>query len=353
MGMEAKATPTAFTAFMAGLIDYAGLFPPARLPLPEALRHYGRYRQEAGAWMLGRFIIPAAKLAEADAWLPRPPVASAEPPWYFAILGRGGATAAEFEAGMATDQAAMVDFRRQRGESVSLAAFEVRLPQTLLTRAEPDLTALQETLAVAAGMLAATEQPVALYFEPPLPPSTPPAAWQKGIAAVVHAIANHNETLAGAAHIALAGLKLRCGGVTAADFPDVTQVAFALAACRDAAVPLKATAGLHQPLRHYDESVQATMHGFLNLFGAGILAHTHHLDHATIAAIVADENPAHFRFDAHAFVWQTAAHHQVVGHHLVATAPEIREARQKAVLSYGSCSFDEPRQHLRALGLML
>lgn len=345
--MEANpSTTTAFTAFMARLIDYAGLFPPARLPLDEALAHYGRYRQEPHAWMLGRFIMPAAKLAEVDALLPRPPLADGEPPWRFALLGRGGATAAEFEAGMAADLAAMVAFRRQRGDSVSLDAFEVRLPQVLLAGAEPDIVALQETLAVASGMAAAQAQPLTLFFEAPLPPTGPPAAWQEGITAVVRAIANHNETLAGAPNVAGAGFKLRCGGVTLADIPDVAQVAFALAACRDAAVPLKATAGLHHPLRHFNESVKAPMHGFLNLFGAGILARVHRLDQAAVEAILADENAGHFRFDAGAFTWQTA------GHHLTATLPEIRQARQKALLSYGSCSFDEPRQYLRDLALM-
>ena len=31
-------------AFMEHLIDYAGMFPPARLPLAEALRHYTQLR---------------------------------------------------------------------------------------------------------------------------------------------------------------------------------------------------------------------------------------------------------------------------------------------------------------------
>ena len=33
-------------ALLTGIIDYAGLFPPARLPLDQAVRNYGRYRNE-------------------------------------------------------------------------------------------------------------------------------------------------------------------------------------------------------------------------------------------------------------------------------------------------------------------
>jgi hypothetical protein len=49
-----------------GLIDYAGLFPPAELPMPEALRNYAAYRDGEYAWALGRFIVPAARVGEVD-----------------------------------------------------------------------------------------------------------------------------------------------------------------------------------------------------------------------------------------------------------------------------------------------
>src|SRR5436305_3553099 len=45
-------------AFLAGIIDYAGLFPPAQLPLDEAIRRYARYRTEPESWMMGRFVCP-------------------------------------------------------------------------------------------------------------------------------------------------------------------------------------------------------------------------------------------------------------------------------------------------------
>ena len=51
-------------ALLSGVVDYAGLFPPAGLPLDQAIRNYARYRQGSDAWMLGRFVIPAARLAE-------------------------------------------------------------------------------------------------------------------------------------------------------------------------------------------------------------------------------------------------------------------------------------------------
>lgn len=76
-------TSRAIRTLLEGLIDYAGLFPPAKLPMADAVRNYARYREGEHAWALGRFVVPAARadevprafplsvLAEADALPPR------------------------------------------------------------------------------------------------------------------------------------------------------------------------------------------------------------------------------------------------------------------------------------------
>jgi hypothetical protein len=51
-------------ALFANLIDYAGLFPPAALPIDAAVRNYEAYRRGEHAWMLGRFVVPAAQMLE-------------------------------------------------------------------------------------------------------------------------------------------------------------------------------------------------------------------------------------------------------------------------------------------------
>ena len=52
------------------LIDYAGLFPPASLALPDAVRNYEAYRGGPHAWMLARFVIPASLVDEAPPGFP-------------------------------------------------------------------------------------------------------------------------------------------------------------------------------------------------------------------------------------------------------------------------------------------
>lgn len=305
---------------MTSLIDYAGLFPPAKLPLPQAITNYGRYRQQPDRWMLGRFIIPTARLGELSSLAGEQ--FQAADPYNFSILGRGGNNNDEFLAGLQTDLDALTTFRQRHDPAVLTNVFETRLPP-----GDPSPAALQHLLVSAGHLLGA----ITPYYE-----ASPGRNWHDSIATTIEAIAYFNHS---AAHPA--GFKLRCGGVEAAAFPSPEQVAFALITARDWGVPLKATAGLHHPIRRYDQSVQTHMHGFLNVFGGGILAHVHKLEHAAVQAILEDETAADFTFTDNAFTWRE----------LSATSAQISHLRTHALISYGSCSFDEPREDLRALNL--
>ena len=88
-------------ALLAGVIDYAGLFPPAKLPLDQAIRNYARYRQEPEGWMLGRFVCPATRLAELGPY--REELFDSGPPFEFSVLGRGGDSPDQFLAGFCTE----------------------------------------------------------------------------------------------------------------------------------------------------------------------------------------------------------------------------------------------------------
>jgi hypothetical protein len=57
-------TTKSLRALLDGLIDYAGLFPPAALSMQDAVRNYARYREEAYAWALGKFVVPADRAHE-------------------------------------------------------------------------------------------------------------------------------------------------------------------------------------------------------------------------------------------------------------------------------------------------
>jgi hypothetical protein len=135
---------------------------------------------------------------------------------------------------------------------------------------------------------------VETYFELVLDES-----WRDSVPAAIGAVA------------AVGGrVKLRCGG---ASIPSVEQVALVIACCREAGVPFKATAGLHHPVRRGDE------HGFLNL----------------LAATTAPPDQL-----------------QSVLTETDAAALPLSDAGRAIFTSFGSCSWEEPVEGLRELGLL-
>ena len=299
--------------FLSKIIDYAGLYPPASLPLEEAFANFVLYQQAEEAWMLSRFIIPAKRLEE----LPR---------FYgslsFSILGRGGKDASEFLENLKLDIENIRAFREIHAVDASADMFEVALPATALE----DIVSAHDLVNSAADVL--NMNGLTVFFEVPFGDG-----WQTRADKLMRFLRKFKDR-----HI---GFKLRTGGVTADAFPPTKQIAWAISATRDAGVPMKCTAGLHHPMRHYNESVQEKMHGFLNVFGAGVLAVANDLSVEQIQMILEDENPASFVFDEAGFAWKD----------LRVAASEIILARQQ-VVSFGSCSFDEPREDLRSLGLL-
>jgi hypothetical protein len=291
-------------ALLTGLIDYAGLFPPAKLPLEQALANYLRCRESEDAWMLGRFVCPAARLKE----IPEGVSLSCS------AIGRGGSTPETFLEGFSAD---LIDIGKSH---VRVEALETKLPPLPLG----DDRAFGSMIGETVGRLPPTDLPV--YFEAlALDPARIPV--------LLYILGYHDRQ-------GRLGFKLRAGGVEPSAFPSCEQVALALGHALRQALPVKATAGLHHPFPRFDEAVGARMHGFINLFTAGVLGHVHGMREQMLCAILEDADPAHFTFTDAGVRWGD----------LSATTEQIAVARREVVVSFGSCSFDEPRDDLRALG---
>jgi hypothetical protein len=311
---------TSIRAFLPQIIDYAGLYPPASLSLEEAIHNYVKYQKDDDAWMLSRFIVPAKRLAEVSELAEH--VFPPESLLSFSVLGRSGKDPNEFLENLKLDLANILAFRELHGTGVLVDMFEVVLPASALI----DNFTAHDLVKKTADVL--NKNGLAVFFEVPFGEE-----WQVRAERLIRALRKVKDK-----HV---GFKLRTGGVSADAFPTLWQVAWAIASVRDAGVPIKATAGLHHPIRHYDESVQTKMHGFLNVFGAGILTVTNNLPIEQIKAILEDEEPSSFSFDEIGFAWKELR---------VATS-EIKRARHH-IVSFGSCSFDEPREDLRSLGFL-
>jgi hypothetical protein len=311
------APKTSLKNFMSRIIDYAGLYPPANLSLEEAFKNFLDYQDSPDAWMLSRFVIPAKRLPHLT---PLMPASASE--LSFTALGRSGASADEFLSNLKLDLDEILAFRETHGATVIVDMFEAALPSSTLT----DATQTHDLIKSASDLF--NKNGITVFFESP-----PGEDWQPRAENLIRALRKLKDR-----HV---GFKLRTGGVTADAFPTTEQVSWTIAAVRDAGVPIKCTAGLHHPMRHFNESVQTKMHGFLNVFGAGALAETHNLSQAQIQSILEDENPENFSFDESGFTWKD----------LRAATSEIASNRLFAT-SFGSCSFDEPREDLRNLRLL-
>lgn len=326
-----------FHTFMEKIIDYAGLFPPARLPMDQAIRHYAEYRKSSDNWMLSRFVCPAARLRELQAY--REEFFRAGEPFSFSILGRSGKNRDDFLIGLEKDLELTREFVEYNEGRASADVLETRLPGDVVQQLNP--SAISQLLnAVAAAVEEKEIAPLSAFYEADF--ILAGKNWKKAIQAAVKGIAEHRRYLRQTGKFTRyrdAGFKLRCGGTEPQMYPSPEQVAAAIDICLHHRIPLKATAGLHHPVRHFNNGAQAKMHGFLNVFGAIILAEAHHLEAGQIREIIEDEDATNFIFTKRAFAWKN----------LRASVDEIKTAREQNAISFGSCSFEEPREDLRVL----
>ena len=294
----------ALRALLEHAIDYAGLFPPADLALGPALENQASYVRSPDRWMLGAFILPTAKFAAALAQRER---FSREHPLRVSALGSKTADSAEFREQLKRAATEIAELERNDG-AVSVAQFEMPLPPGPVANS---LGAVKDSL----GQLS-------LYF-----------FWEASADAAERTMADLAESGF--------GFKLRTGGVSADAFPNDAQIARALVASAKHQVPIKFTAGLHHPVKQFHDSVSTKMHGFLNVLGAGVMVAEHQWNEKQTAEMLADENASSFAFDEETFRWRDW---QI-------TTSQISARRRTFVTSLGSCSFDEPRDDLRALGI--
>ena len=176
------------------LIDHAALFPPASMSLPDALDEDRQARESQYGWIVDRFVVPAAKLAELPTERPALSVALSS-----------------------LDDVALLD-----------GAADVEAVELVLPSARP----LSADLVAAYSALRPLD--VETYFELVFDDG-----WRDDVPAAIGAVA------------AIGGrVKLRCGG---AFVPSIEQIGLVVACCRDAGVPFKATAGLHHPMRRGEE----------------------------------------------------------------------------------------------------
>lgn len=339
---------TCLKALLTGLVDYAGLYPPAALGMPAAAENYARDGMGEHAWMLGRFVVGTKRLREfsaaAAAMMPgtfatsgyrehagsHPAGAGGFAPWRVSVLldgvsGQVGDPALDL---LEKDIETIEGFNRHHSvEDNGLAVIDcVEVRPANADMIDVILDRLPEGLRV--------------FFEVPAGGAEVDS---RGLIAAM----SGGEACA----------KIRTGGLTSEAFPEVEVVAAFIENCRLAAVPFKATAGLHHPIRgeqkltYEKDSPRGVMHGFLNVFLAACFAHAQGagakgggqgFGQSDIAAALAERSA-----DVFAIGEQTIKYKR-----WTITADEVAKAREAFALSFGSCSFEEPVDDLAKLGLL-
>ena len=293
----------AIRILLQGIIDYAGLFPPAALGMERAVRNYASYRAENDAWLLGRFILPISALGTFEAVAVELPLEPTDrQPWRLSVLAG---------ADVAADVASIKQFNDEYAGRAQIDAIELKAQHP------DDIAAVMQVL----------PDRIAPFFELPL--GQPPGELVQAIMAVG------------------ARAKVRTGGTTPDAFPSPPELLRFIEACVSRNIPFKATAGLHHPLRaihrltYQPESSTAWMFGFLNVFLTAAFLHAG-LPYADAAPLLEETSLDSLHFNDDGIRWRN--------HYLDLNA--IATARERVALSFGSCSFTEPIDDLKAMHLL-
>ena len=272
------------------LVDDAAMFPPGELPLAEAVAAHREHRQAEYADLVGPFVCTDENLMKVAA-----EARESGAPLEVSVVITGGAGGIEPAVRYGDRSADLV-----------VKSIEVRL------RAEDDLS--RNALRVVRACDDCLDEENA-FVEIGLD-----GAWERAL-----------DVVADAGYAA----KLRTGGLDPSLFPHADQIAAFITACLDREVAFKCTAGLHNAVRHTAQNHSGAFehHGFLNV----LLATRASLDGSSqdeLSALLETRD----------------------GETLAAKARELTEEQaagtRRWFTSFGSCSIDEPRHDLTALGLL-
>ncbi len=284
-------------ALLASIVDYAGLFPPAKLDLHLAMANYADYLLTPYDWMLNRFVLPVSRLNEFERLLSKFYLKE----WLLSII-----ILKDWEKEIQTVRSLI------KNNNITVTALEFPpLPPTEIKKILPHLPAKVDA-----------------FFEIPLSEDLKPYL----------TVLRHTG----------AAVKVRTGGVTVDAFPSFRELCQCISSFAEAKVPFKATAGLHHPLpgkyhvTYEPNSPSTVMHGFLNVAVLAALLYWQKITPQEAIEVLQNSNSSSFHFTADAITWRD--------YHL--NIAEIEQARQYFFRSFGSCSFQQPVDELKNLKLL-
>jgi len=289
-------------ALLTEIVDYAGLFPPSQLSMAESVNNYAAYKNSRFSWMLGHFVLPVSRLDE-FAEMGKDSFSKNEDAWRLSVLAGENI----YETVQRIE-----DFNGKFAANAIADALEIKAANSL---------EIDNIAAPIPGNLNA-------YFELPLNEN----------------LTDSIATLAAVKHRA----KIRTGGITPEAFPSAEEITRFMRICLAANVPFKATAGLHHPLRcqkpltYEKDAPVGMMNGFLNVFLAAGFAQQG-FKPKLIQELLMDKREDNFLFDDDGILWRQE--------YFISTS-QLKHLRTRGAISFGSCSFVEPIDDLKEIGIL-
>ncbi|WP_013320719.1 hypothetical protein [Gloeothece verrucosa] len=285
---------TPIKTLLSSIVDYAGLFPPAKLDLPQAMTQYSEQRTAAYEWMLGTFVLPSSRLDDLEKLLPQFTL----PQWSLSLI---------------LSQNWQADLEK---------ALTLQNPKITITALEfPPLSPTEIEKA-----LHQLPTKINAFFEIP---------FSEEITPFLAILKNPS-----------ASAKLRTGGLTSNAFPSAAKLGEFIYALGKEKVSFKATAGLHHPLRSEQpltpEPLLVKMHGFLNLALFAALVYGQKASLEAGINLLEETHLDHFQFLTDRIFWRDYE----------LSLPEIEQSRLSFFQSFGSCSLSEPIEDLKQLQLI-
>jgi hypothetical protein len=287
---KAEEEMSAIETLLAGLFDYAGLYPPACLSLRSVVDNYFKYGHGEQASALGRFIINYDAVDE--------------------LRSVAGDSLGNVKLSVIAAEDADWDvLTRQIGSGLRIESLEIKSSKPSIIE----------------RITQRVPRDVMTYFEVPI----------------------HAESLPPLEAIRAAGAraKIRMGGVVPEGIPSIPNVIKMLKTLAELRLPFKATAGLHHPLRslrpltYEPQSPIGVMHGFVNLACAAALIYFGG-DADDARCVLGEEDSTAWQVNGDAIHWRDRSW----------TTEQLATMRREFFMSIGSCSFEEPIRDLERLG---
>ncbi|MGI8787226.1 MAG: hypothetical protein ACR2HG_05635 [Pyrinomonadaceae bacterium] len=300
--MNAATPKKSVRALLTEIVDYAGLFPPSQLSMAESVANYAAYKNSIYKWILGRFVVPVARLDE-FAENAKKFFSKQTDVWKLSVLAgedilKTIETIEKFNAVFA--QRAVADaLEIKAANSLEIENAAAHIPENLTT-----------------------------YFELPLNENTVEMI-------TMLTITKHRA-------------KIRTGGTSAEMFPAIGTIVRFMRLCLATNLPFKCTAGLHHPLRcvkrltYEKDAPEGTMNGFLNVFLAAALLQQNQ-PASVISELLKERRADNFAFDDDGVLWRQE--------YFIGTT-QLKTLRERSLISFGSCSFVEPVEDLKEIGLL-